>query len=184
MWTRGGRVTGLELSGAGLIGEIPPELGDLDLLRNLDLGQNQLSGEIPRELGNLASLQYLILSNNQLSGEIPPEVFDLPNLEGFHVWESNRFFEVDREALVALYNATNGPGWSRNSGWLSDLPLYRWDGVSTDIRGRVRELNLGRKQLAGQLPPELGDLTYLTKLNLEWNQLSGAYLPSWASWSI
>ena len=47
------RVTGLNLQRAGLRGSIPPLLGDLDSLRELDLGANQLSGEIPTELGNL-----------------------------------------------------------------------------------------------------------------------------------
>ena len=28
----------------------------------------------------------------------------------------------DREALVALYNATGGPNWASNTGWLSDAP--------------------------------------------------------------
>ncbi|MDE2899880.1 MAG: hypothetical protein OXN15_02500 [Chloroflexota bacterium] len=29
----------------------------------------------------------------------------------------------NREALVAIYNATDGPNWSGNDGWLSDAPL-------------------------------------------------------------
>ena len=28
--------------------------------------------------------------------------------------------ETDREALVALYNATGGPNWERNDNWLSE----------------------------------------------------------------
>ena len=33
--------------------------------------------------------------------------------------------ETDREALVALYNATGGESWSENDGWLSDAPIGR-----------------------------------------------------------
>ena len=33
--------------------------------------------------------------------------------------------ETDREALVALYNATGGPNWTRNNNWLSDVPDWR-----------------------------------------------------------
>ena len=31
--------------------------------------------------------------------------------------------EGDRDALVALYNATGGPNWTNNSGWLTDAPF-------------------------------------------------------------
>ena len=54
-----------------LIGEIPPELGNLVNLDALDLINNQLSGEIPPELGDLANLEYLHLGGNQLSGCVP-----------------------------------------------------------------------------------------------------------------
>ena len=64
--------------------------------------------------------------------------------------------ETDREALVALYNATDGPNWTRNNNWLSDVPTSEWEGVTTDDNGRVTELDLRRNQLSGEIPPELG----------------------------
>ncbi len=42
-------------------GEIPPELGNLTNLTELNLHENLLSGEIPPHLGNLTNLQYLHL---------------------------------------------------------------------------------------------------------------------------
>ena len=36
-----------------------------------------------------------------------------------------------RAALVALYNATNGPGWKNNTKWLSEAPISQWHGVVT-----------------------------------------------------
>ena len=48
--------------------------------------------------------------------------------------------ETDREALIALYNATGGPNWSNNTNWLSDAPLDQWHGVTTDGTGRVARL--------------------------------------------
>ena len=45
--------------------------------------------------------------------------------------------ETDREALVALYNATDGENWNRNANWLSDAPLWEWDGVTISDYGRV-----------------------------------------------
>ena len=66
--------------------------------------------------------------------------------------------ETDREALVALYNATGGPNWSGNYNWLSDVPISEWEGVTTDGNGRVTELDLYGNQLSGEIPPELGNL--------------------------
>ena len=81
--------------------------------------------------------------------------------------------ETDREALVALYNATDGENWNRSANWLSDAPLGEWRGVDTDGDGRVIVLDLDGNGLSGEIPAELGSLS-----NLEWqylynNELSG-----------
>src|SRR5205823_2637308 len=59
---------------------IPAELGNLNNLLDLILGDNQLSGSIPTSLGNLSKLQYLSLRNGKLSGSIPAELGNLSNL--------------------------------------------------------------------------------------------------------
>ena len=83
----------------------------------------------------------------------------------------------DRAALTALYEATNGDEWQINRGWLSDKPLDEWNGVTIDERGRVVELSLHDNQLSGNVPPEIGQLTQLTRLSLHDNQLSGNIPP-------
>lgn len=90
----------------------------------------------------------------------------------------------DRQALIALYEATDGPNWTFNTNWASDAPLSDWYGVSTDAAGRVVSVYLkGRlgsflhtwttNGLSGRLPRELGDLEYLTVLNLGINNIRG-----------
>ena len=73
---------------------------------------------------------------------------------------------IDRDALVALYNATDGANWTDNTNWLSDEPLGDWHGVTTDDQGRVTELDFRGNQLSGTIPPELGNLSSLTELSL------------------
>ncbi|MDE2869673.1 MAG: hypothetical protein OXR64_05290 [Chloroflexota bacterium] len=84
--------------------------------------------------------------------------------------------ETDRQALVALYNATGGPSWTNNGNWLSDRPLDEWYGVETDD-GRVIGLMLSANGLNGSIPAELGQLSYLDWLDLYTNQLSGNIPP-------
>ncbi len=86
----------------------------------------------------------------------------------------------DRAALVALYEATDGPNWKDNENWLSDRPLDEWYGVGVDTSGRVVSLDLSgdpdppdRHGLKGEIPPELGQLSELSSLSLDINELTG-----------
>ena len=81
--------------------------------------------------------------------------------------------DSDREALIALYNATDGDNWADNTNWLSDAPLGEWYGVWTDANGRVTDLFLSRNGLSGQIPSQLGTLTNLEQLVLYENRLTG-----------
>ena len=91
--------------------------------------------------------------------------------------------ETDREALVALYNSTDGENWPLNEKWLSDAPLGEWEGVTTDDDGRVTELSISRNGLSGEIPAELGSLSNLRWLWLTGNELSGEIPPELGSLS-
>jgi Leucine-rich repeat (LRR) protein len=108
------------------------------------------------------------------------------------------------EALVALYNSTDGDNWTNNSGWLetntpcswykvtcssghvSEIDLG-WNGYSNNLTGSIpselgnlsnlRALSLWGNSLTGSIPSELGNLSYLWHLNLGGNSLTGS-IPS------
>ena len=87
----------------------------------------------------------------------------------------------DRDILVALYNATDGPNWTDNTNWLSDEPIGNWRGVTTDSDGRVTKLWLYANNLTGTIPPELGSLANLYNLSLSTNNLTGTIPPELGS---
>jgi len=86
---------------------------------------------------------------------------------------------TEREALIALYNSTDGANWKDNTGWLGPVGTEcSWAGVScTRADGNITSLFLQSNQLSGTIPSELGQLTQLTGLILQSNQLSGT-IPS------
>ena len=83
----------------------------------------------------------------------------------------------DRDALIALYNATNGANWAHSGNWLSARPVDEWHGVRVDGNGRVVWLLLADNNLSGEIPPELGNLSSLEFLVLADNNLSGEIPP-------
>ena len=86
--------------------------------------------------------------------------------------------DPDRTVLALLYYAAHGANWSESDNWLSDAPLGKWHGVSTDGDGRVAGINLPNHGLDGWIPSELGNLANLQILNLSANQLSGEMPPA------
>ena len=67
--------------------------------------------------------------------------------------EPTRTPETDREALIALYDATDGPNWSKSTNWLSDAPIDQWHGVTTDGTGRVARLGASVKRVERGVAP-------------------------------
>ena len=93
--------------------------------------------------------------------------------------------EGDRAVLEAFYNATGGPSWANNAGWLTDAALtdaalIEWYGITTDAEGRVVWIDLPENSITGQIPAQLGNLTNLRGLFLWGNELSGGYRLIWA----
>ncbi len=78
----------------------------------------------------------------------------------------------DCEALLAAKDTLAG---TASLNWSVDLPITRWDGVTTARTPlRVVRLELPDKSLSGSVPAELGRLSGLTRLDLSANSLTGA----------
>ena len=83
--------------------------------------------------------------------------------------------QIERDALIALYNSTDGPNWTYNGNWLGPARTEcTWWQVHCDSGGStVIELQLFSNKLAGTIPPELGALSSLQRLLLDLNTVDG-----------
>ena len=163
-----GRVTRLKLRDNGLSGPIPPELGDLDLLKNLDLSRNRLSGPIPPELGNSKGLIELDLDRNRLTGSIPVELTRITSLRSLNL-SANILTGPIPEELGQLRH-------------LQYLLLER-NVLEGPIPPQLGQLNLitlmlSSNLLEGEIPQQLSNLAELDTFRVSDNLLEGE-LPTW-----
>ncbi|KAE8659211.1 Receptor-like protein kinase HAIKU2 [Hibiscus syriacus] len=126
----------LYLANCSIEGKIPPAIGDLTELINLELQLNYLSGEIPSEIGNLHKL--LELYKNELTGKLPAGLRNLTSLEYFDASSNNLEGDISEVKyltnLVSLQlfeNQFNGQvppelGEFKKLGNLSLIPHVHW----------------------------------------------------------
>jgi Leucine-rich repeat (LRR) protein len=90
----------------------------------------------------------------------------------------------ERNALIALYNSTNGDSWITNTNWrkpgdptqFNDPGTeYTWYGITCNPEHtHVERIYFYSNNLSGTLPTELNDLTYLKSLSLRNDRLTGS----------
>ncbi len=171
------RVEQLNLESNNLSGVIPDALGNLTGIKSLNFGNNpSLTGTLPNTLRNLPILESLNLEGTRtcapMDAAFQTWLGSITNLNGVVHCEETADLD-ERSILTRFFKITNGTEWINDEDWLSDKPLGEWFGVTTDAQGRVTRLELLKNNLAGTIPPELGNLSNLTVLNLYDNQLEG-----------
>ena len=175
----------LTLHSNRLSGEVPAELGKLAKLQRLRFDFNRLSGDIPVELGELSNLEVLLIAgNDELTGCIPDSLRYVVTNDLSHlalsvcsVVAAERAEDPERAALVAIYEATDGPNWHNNRNWLSNTSVGEWYGVRTNSNGRVVALEFNDNNLNGEIPPAIAVLSELTWVRLDKNGLRGLIPP-------
>jgi hypothetical protein len=71
--------------------------------------------------------------------------------------------KAECEALVSLYETTDGDHWTNNDGWLqTSTPCTDWNGIACN-GGFITELNLDHNQLKENIPRQLSALTELRR---------------------
>ncbi|KAG2684926.1 hypothetical protein I3760_10G099000 [Carya illinoinensis] len=186
------RVTALNLSNNGLVGTIPPHIGNLSFLVSLSIrnnsfhgsmpnelshlyhlkflhfGYNEFSGEIPSWIGLLTKLQVLILVTNNFEGTIPSSLFNSTSSLQQIVLEDNQLWGSIPSSIFEIMSTLKVISLAENKFSGSQLPssLFKCK--------QLQYLNLESNNLKGKLSPEIGNLTKLIFLDLAYNNFEGA----------
>ncbi len=117
-------------------------------------------------------LNVVLLLALLLPARIPTRAAPAATQTAFDCSAVTEIPQAECEALVALYESTDGANWTNNTDWLATNTPCSWFGV-TCSEGNITQLSLGSNQLNGSIPPEIGNLTLLVYVRLYYNQLSG-----------
>ncbi|CAL5023949.1 unnamed protein product [Urochloa decumbens] len=140
-----GNLRVLFLNDCSLSGKIPLWLSRLTKLEMLLLYNNELTGPIPDWINSLNSLFHINMYNNSLTGEIPTALMNMPMLE------------KDKVAPNAF-----------------ELPIYTRSRQYRMAISFSTMLHVGRNNLTGIIPEDIGQLKALVSLDLRSNKLIGA----------
>ncbi|KAJ3705297.1 hypothetical protein LUZ61_009002 [Rhynchospora tenuis] len=165
-----------------LFGEFPSWNGKESNLRALVIRDNMFGGHIPEQICKLKYLRILDLSHNNLSGQIPPCIIHMGLEKSDSPWyipfSSNEYSAPrelnfnDTHLPFELYDLNDPSEIFVNSG----LELVSKGRLDTYMFKLLLEcvLDLSSNELVGQIPKEIGQMSWLITLNLSNNYLTGS----------
>ncbi|XP_059436376.1 probable LRR receptor-like serine/threonine-protein kinase At3g47570 [Corylus avellana] len=184
------RVTALNLSYMGLIGTIPPHMGNLSFLvslsvknnsfhgsmpnelarlyrlRHLSIEFNDFKGEIPSWMGLLSKLQYLSLSGNSFTGSIPPSLSNISSLEIISI----EYNILSGSIPSSIFNISTLQGiYLRENKLSGSVPS-----IIFNMSSVLEVIDLHTNELSGELPEDMfNHLPKLQRLDVSYNQFHG-----------
>ncbi|MFN8495673.1 MAG: Calx-beta domain-containing protein [Caldilineaceae bacterium] len=164
--------TSVNPNGGGTVANTPPPncqgnqytkgtVVSLSATANMGYGFNQWSGAAS---GNVNPLALTMDGNKNITANFSTLGFSCSNV--------TEIPQNECEALVVLYNSTNGPNWTNHSNWLVTTTPCSWYGIVCR-NNYVNALTLTENQLSGDIPTQLINLTNLENLDLSINSLTG-----------
>jgi Leucine-rich repeat (LRR) protein len=87
----------------------------------------------------------------------------------------SNFPKIERDALITLYDSTDGLNWVNQSGWMGAVGSEcSWFGIECNAdKDQVVSIHLASNGLQHELPQDIQNLSGLTHLDLRDNQLTG-----------
>ncbi|KAG7670401.1 hypothetical protein Ndes2526B_g00154 [Nannochloris sp. 'desiccata'] len=134
-----GAVTGINLQGKNLEGQLPTDadLWDkLNTVTDINLADNRIDGFLPVEMSSASNLEYFSIRNNGMASVLPESWAELNKLKGLDLGENQLF---------------------------GDLPAD-WSKLTS-----LTALDLSSNSLGGKIPPSWSDLTNLDAVSFAGN---------------
>ncbi|KAL6292818.1 hypothetical protein ACE6H2_000960 [Prunus campanulata] len=157
------RVASLNLSYMNFTGTIPPHLGNLSFLVELDLRNNSFLGTLPKELSYLRRLKLISFMFNNFMGSIPSRFGSFPKLQTFNLL-GNQF---SGSIPTTIFNLSTLQ--------VIDLSFNRLSGgIPREIGNltMLKEIKLVSNNF-NEIPKEIGFLHQLEKLYVQLNAFKG-----------
>lgn len=167
-------LTQLWLHGNKFTGTIPENIGNLKLLKDLNLNTNELVGLIPESLANM-ELDNLVLNNNLFMGPIPKFMAGNVSYTSTTFCQSKPGIPCAPEvnALLDFLGGLNYP-FNLASQWSGNNPCeVPWLGLSCNPQSKIFSINLPGYNLSGVLSPSLAKLDSLMEIRVAGNNISG-----------
>ncbi|KAJ8627486.1 hypothetical protein MRB53_020793 [Persea americana] len=176
-------------------GSLPPELGNLVNLEQLNMDSSGVGGEIPSTFSNLVNLKIVRASDSPFNGTIPSFIgsWNLTSLRlqgnSFQGSIPSSFSNLTSMTDLRISDISNG---SSSLAFISNMKslsvlILRNNMISGTIPLNIGEyqslqqLDLSFNNLTGQIPSSLFNLSSLSNLFLGNNNLSGTLPPSKSS---
>ncbi|XP_073034964.1 uncharacterized protein [Primulina eburnea] len=160
----------LNLSGNVFLGKLPDELAQLRRVRFLDFGFNSFAGDIPSWFGVLVELRFLRLRNNSFTGSLPSSITNMPKLEVLDI-SYNPLQGNIPESIGSLFNLRELRLQYNNLSGIIPVSVFN---IST-----IESIAFKGNKLFGNLPEGMCHRTSnLKRLSLSSNELEGPIPPN------
>ncbi|TGO03388.1 hypothetical protein PN36_06870 [Candidatus Thiomargarita nelsonii] len=103
------------------------------------------------------------------------EILRVNNDSTFNCKQVTEIQKNECQALIALYESTDGANWENNTGWNVTNTPCSWNGVTCQGK-HVTRLSLGNNSLKGSISAKFLKLKNLESLKLSDNELNGTSL--------
>ena len=153
------------------MGKIPSGVDESDAWHGLTAKEGKLSVCLPQEQEFESRLSQIQTSIQRCEAKLYAQRNDV---------------QTTHEILKSLYLSTNGDNWTYNDGWNIDVvpssmeDFNDWAGLKVS-GGKLVRMALGRNNLYGSLPAELGKMSDLQALFLSDNNLAGSIPPEFGN---